>query len=181
MNTANPPAARRLVHPGRVRAERVTTALAPQQRRAMVWLPQGESLHDALVQAFTSLGALNGAFHLLGGTLAVAAYHVALPQADSRRAVEYGQAILIEGGAEVIRATGSFGQRVEGGPLLHIHGSLADGSGHGHGGHINPELCVAGPGGVRAILMLAVGFNQVSDEETGFSLFFPTTGVMSDA
>jgi predicted DNA-binding protein with PD1-like motif len=170
--------ARRLVHPGQVRAERVTTALAARQRRALVWLPEGETLHDALVQAFTSLGARTGAFYLLGGTLAVAAYHVALPQAESSRAVEYGQAILIEGGAGVVRATGSFGQRLEGGPLLHIHGSLADAAGHGHGGHINPELCVAGPGGIRAILMLAVGFNQGIDEETGFSLFFPVAGAI---
>ncbi len=173
--------ARRLVHPGRARAERVTTALAPRQRRALVWLPEGETLHDALVHAFTALRARSGAFYLLGGMLGVAAYHVALPQAGSERAVEYGQAILIEGGAVVVRATGSFGQRVEGGPLLHIHGSLADAAGRGHGGHINPELCVAGPGGVRAILMLAVGFSQSVDEETGFSLFFPTTGVMPDA
>lgn len=64
----------------------------------MVWLAEGEILHDALMQAITLLGALNGAFHLLGGTLAVAAYHVALPQAESRRAVEYGQPILIEWG-----------------------------------------------------------------------------------
>jgi len=170
-------ALRRQPHPGAARAERVTTALAAAPLRAMLWLPEGLTLHDALTQAFAARGARTGAFHLLGGTLAVAAYHVAVPHAGSQRAVEYGEANLIEGGARIVRATGSFGERVGGGPLLHIHASLSDAAGRGHGGHINPELCVVGAGGVRAILMLAVGFHQVADEETGFSLFFPNRGV----
>jgi hypothetical protein len=165
--------ARRLIHPGRARTNRIATAMAIAPRRVLVWLPAAQTLGEALLVAFTAQRATYGAFHLLGGRLDVAAYHVATPHTDSRRAVEYGPASFIEGGAQVVRATGSFGPTLEGGSLLHIHGSLADLQGHGHGGHLNPDRCVIGSPGVRAILMLAVGFSQVDDEETGFRIFFP--------
>lgn len=165
--------ARRVLHPGRTRPDRIATAMGHAARRALVWLPEGMSLHDAVTGAFRSLAAEAGAFHLLGGRLATAVYHVATPDAASRRAVEYGAPIFIEGGAAIIRATGSYGETLSGAALLHIHGNLADRDNRAHGGHINPELCVTAPGGVRAILMLSVGFKQVADRETDFSLFFP--------
>jgi hypothetical protein len=52
--------------------------------------------------------------------------------------------------------------------------------GRAHGGHISPQLCVVGPGGVRAILMLNVGFKQAIDRETRYSLFFPYSEVTTD-
>ena len=139
----------------------------------MAWLQGGETLNAALVQAYTRFGVRAGAFYLLGGRLSTAAYHTAGPQPASARAVEYGAPTLIPGGATIIRATGSYGDDLSGSPLLHIHGALADNDARAHGGHINPELCVVGPEGVRAILMLTIGFKQVVDRETQFSLFFP--------
>ena len=164
---------RRILHPGKARADRVATAMGPRPRRAMAWLAGGQTMHAALVQAYTRFGVRAGAFYLLGGRLSTAAYHVAGPQTASARAVEYGPPTLITGGATIIRATGSYGDDLSGSPLLHVHGALADDSGRAHGGHINPDLCIIGPDGVRAIMMLTVGFKQVVDPETHFSLFFP--------
>jgi len=168
-------ATRRVLHPGHARAERVATAASPRAQRALTWLGEGETLKAALVGAFTALGVRAGAFHLLGGRLAVAAYHTAVPTEASARAVEYGTPIEIPGGADILRATGSFGDDLEGAPLVHVHGGLSDADGRTHGGHMNPDLCVIGAGGVRAILMASVGFRQVVDRETHFSLFFPTS------
>jgi hypothetical protein len=169
--------ARRTLHPGPPRPERVAVAVAPRPRRALVWLPEGQTLHDSLVSAFARFGVRSGILQLLGGDLSAAVYHVAVPRDDSVRAAEYGPPTRIEGGASVMRATGSYGEDLSGLPLLHIHGVLADATGRAHGGHISPIMCVVGPGGVRAILMLTVGFKQVVDRETRFSLFFPYSEV----
>jgi predicted DNA-binding protein with PD1-like motif len=174
-------AVRRMLQPGKPRPDRVAGAMAPRPRRALVWLKPCRSLHDSLTAAFARFGVRAGAFQLLGGELSTAAYHVAVPRQDSIRAVEYGPPIELAQGARVVRATGSFGEDLSGAPLLHIHGVLAEADGRAHGGHISPGLCIVGPGGVRAILLLTVGFRQVIDRETRFSLFFPFSEVTSHA
>ena len=170
-------AARRTLQPGPPRADRATVAVAPRPRRALVWLPEGETLHNSLVSAFARFGVRAGAFQLLGGYLSSAVYHVAVPRDESVRAAEYGPPIQIEGGARLVRATGSYGEDLSGLPMLHIHGVLAEPTGRAYGGHVNPLLCVVGPGGVRANLLLTVGFKQVVDRETRYSLFFPYSEV----
>ena len=170
-------AARRTLQPGPPRADRAAVAVAPRPRRALVWLPEGETLHNSLVSAFARFGVRAGAFQLLGGHLSSAVYHVAVPRDESVRAAEYGPPIQIEGGARLVRATSSYGEDLSGLPLLHIHGVLAEPTGRAYGGHVNPLLCVVGPGGVRANLLLTVGFKQVVDRETRYSLFFPYSEV----
>jgi hypothetical protein len=164
---------RRTLHPGKVRAERVVTAVGENPRRAMAWLPEGQTLHEAVVPVYRHFGARAGAFYLLGGRLSAARYHVAKPTSEGARVVEYGPPVDIEGGAIVVRITGSYGDDVSGRPLVHMHGVLAGPGGRAHGGHISPDGCVVGPGGVRAIVMLTVGFKQVADSETRFPTFFP--------
>ena len=166
---------RRALHPGKVRAERVVTAVGERPRRAMAWLPEGRTLHEAVVPVFRRFGARGGAFYLLGGRLSAARYHVAKPISGSDRIVEYGPPIDIEGGAMVVRITGSYGDDLSGSSLVHMHGVLASAGGRAHGGHISPDVCVVGPGGVRAIVMLTVGFKQVADPETHFPTFFPSS------
>jgi predicted DNA-binding protein with PD1-like motif len=170
-------AARRTLQPGPPRADRAAVAVAPRPRRALVWLPEGETLHNSLVSAFARFGVRAGAFQLLGGYLSSAVYHVAVPRDESVRAAEYGPPIQIQGGARLVRATGSYGEDLSGLPLLHIHGVLAEPTGRAYGGHVNPMLCVVGPSGVRANLLLTVGFKQVVDRETRYSLFFPYSEV----
>jgi predicted DNA-binding protein with PD1-like motif len=172
-------AARRIIQPGSPRADRVMVALAPRPRRALVWLPEGQTLHVALVSAFARFGVRAGALQLLGGLLSEAAYHVAVPSPGSLRAADYGPPIALGSGTRLVRATGSYGEDLSGSPLLHIHGVLAEPTGRGHGGHIAPQRCVVGPGGVRAILLLTVGFRQMIDRETRFSLFFPFSEAMT--
>jgi predicted DNA-binding protein with PD1-like motif len=173
--------ARRVIHPGKPRAERVLGAIALRPRRAMVWLPETRSLYDGLVASFARFDVRAGALQLLGGNFAAAAYHVAFPTPDSVRAAEYGPPIPLAKGTRLIRASGSFGEDLSGRPLLHIHGVLADPTGRVHGGHIAPERCIVGPEGVRAILLLSVGFKQSVDRETGYSLFFPFSEVPGNA
>ena len=71
--------ARRILQPGPPRADRVSVAVVRRPRRALVWLPEGRTLHDALVTAFARFGVRAGALALLGGELSAAAYHVAVP------------------------------------------------------------------------------------------------------
>jgi predicted DNA-binding protein with PD1-like motif len=139
----------------------------------MLWLPEGRTLYEALVAAFARFGVRAGALQLLGGDLSAAAYHMAVPMPDSERAADYGPPVQLKGITRLVRATGSYGEDLAGRPLLHIHGVLAEADGRAHGGHIAPERCVVGAHGVRAILLLSVGFKQAVDRETRYSLFFP--------
>ncbi|WP_292022248.1 MULTISPECIES: PCC domain-containing protein [unclassified Brevundimonas] len=166
---------RRVVHPGTSRFGRVMTASGDQSRQSLGSIREGETLQAGIERLFAALGESFGGFRLIGGRLSQAHYHVAKPRADSERAVEYGAAIQIEGGAAVVAASGSFGPSVSGAPLLHLHGALADDQGRGHGGHLNVDRCVAGPGGVRVHLMTGSGFRQAADPETRFSTFFPVS------
>src|SRR3954466_3276827 len=102
-------AARRTLQQGSPRADRVTVAVSPRPRRALVWLPEGQTLYSSLVSAFARFGVRAGALQLLGGYLSAAVYHVAVPREDSVRAAEYGPPIQIDGGARLVRATGSYG------------------------------------------------------------------------
>jgi hypothetical protein len=147
--------------------------MGPAPRRVMTWLAEGLTLQGALVESYARLDARAGAFELLGGVLSVAAYHVTAPQTDSLRVAEYGPPTTIPGGAALIHGSGSFGDALSGSPMVHIHAAFADESGRTHGGHVNPDLSVIGPGGVRALLILAVGFRQVADRQTLFPLFVP--------
>lgn len=171
---------RRVVHPGASRFGRVMTASGEQSRQTLGYVHEGESLQTGIERLFATLGERFGGFRLIGGRLDEAYYHVAKPREDSVRAVEYGAPIHIEGGAAVIAASGSFGPSVSGQPLLHLHGALADDQGRGHGGHLNVERCIAGPGGVRVHLMTGSGFRQAADPETRFSTFFPVSEYSHD-
>ncbi|WP_395943879.1 PCC domain-containing protein [Brevundimonas sp.] len=166
---------RRVVHPGASRFGRVLTAVGEHSRQSLGSIHEGETIQVGVERLFAALGEVAGGFRLIGGRLDQAFYHVAKPRDDSPRAVEYGAPIQIEGGAAVVAASGSFGPSLSGKPLLHLHGALADDQGRGHGGHLNVEQCVAGPGGVRVHLMTGSGFRQAADPETRFSTFFPVS------
>jgi len=167
--------ARRVRHPGASRFGRVLTAVGEHSRQALGFIQPGETIQGGVERLFVEMGATAGGFRLIGGRLAQAYYHVAGPRSDSARAVEYGAAIAIDGEALVVAASGSFGPSVDGKPLLHLHGALADAQGQGHGGHLNVERCIAGAGGVHVHLMAGSGFRQAADPETRFSTFFPVS------
>jgi hypothetical protein len=164
---------RRVLHPGKPRPDRVAMAVAASPRRALAWLAEGQSLHAAVVGAFAALGAEAGSFELLGGMMAVAAYHVTGPQTESRRVAEYGPPTIMSGVVRLIHATGSFGLDLSGVKMVHIHGSFADAAGRPCGSHVNQHESIIGPGGVRAILVAGPGYRQIDDRETLFPLFFP--------
>jgi predicted DNA-binding protein with PD1-like motif len=162
---------RRVLHPGKPRPDRVAAAVGVP-RRALAWLPEGLSLHAAVVGAFAAMGAEGGSFELLGGVMAVAAYHVTGPT-ESRRVADYGPPTVLSGAVRLIHATGSFGLDLSGVPMVHIHGSFADADGRARGSHVNQHESVIGPGGVRAVLVAGPGYRQIDDRETLFPLFFP--------
>ncbi|GAA0627544.1 hypothetical protein GCM10009422_25660 [Brevundimonas kwangchunensis] len=171
---------RRVLQPGPARYGRVLTALGAQGRQLLGSIHEGESLESGLVRLFAETGEASGTFRLLGGALSEAWYHVALPDPDSPRAVDYGAPIHVEGGAWLIGGSGSFGPSVKGGPLIHLHGALAATDGRGHGGHLNNGKCIVGAGGVRVLMHLGAGFSQAADPETGFSTFFPQSETSHD-
>lgn len=171
---------RRVLQPGPARHGRVLTALGQQGRQLLGSIGEGESLESGLIRLFAEAGEASGTFRLLGGALGDAFYHVALPDPDSPRAVDYGAPIHIEGGAWLIGGSGSFGPSVNGGPLIHLHGALAAIDGRGHGGHLNNGKCIVGAGGVRVLMHLGAGFSQAADPETGFSTFFPQSETSHD-
>lgn len=174
-------APRHVRQPGPPRAARVETAVVPQTGRALVSLPPGATLFDALARAFGRYDQTHGAFVLLGGELGVAAYHTGgwLPHDPGR--VGYGPAKHVAGPVQVVHGHGSFGRSLAGQPFVHVHAAFAEADGRLHAGHLPPETCTVGPGGLRALLTFGAGFAQVADAETGFVLFVPQARAGCDA
>ncbi|MEJ1977071.1 MAG: DUF296 domain-containing protein [Acetobacteraceae bacterium] len=166
--------ARRLQQPGPPRPDRVSTATTVQVRRVLAWLPGEQTLQDGVAALFASHGARHGAFELLGGGLSSALYMTSVPNPGGVQVATYGPQTVVNL-ARLVRATGSYGPDLAGLPMMHVHAILAEPDGRAHAGHLVPDACVAGPAGLRALLTIGVGFAQIADAETAFSLLFPVS------
>jgi hypothetical protein len=141
----------------------------------------GWPLGEAIDTLFQTLPGRSGGFRILGGVLAKAAYHLATPHRGSRRVIEYGTPMMIDGPALIIVASGCHGASVRNTPFTHLHGVLADRHGAAHGGHINVRQSIVGTEGIALLVFTGVGFAQIEDRETTFTTFVPVAQELADA
>lgn len=163
-------------HPGPRAAERCTIRVAPSAHQIRLWIAPGTSLFDGLIEALIGHGYGHASILLFDGDLAEAYFHVARPDPATERVVAYGPAIGIPGGARIVSANATLGHKADGQPIVHCHGVLMDREGGLYGGHLPPETCIVGNGGVFgwAVVSKDGGFVQRFDPETQFPLLFPT-------
>jgi len=82
-----------------------------------------EKIHNGVV--LSGIGSLNGATYLNP-----------VPIAEKKAGYGYGKAIVLPGPIELVGMSGVICQGEEEEILLHIHCSLSDQYGNGHGGHL---------------------------------------------
>lgn len=163
-------------HPGPLAGERRTSHEAASADQFRLWITPGSTLFEGLAASVIEHGFDHASIQLFDGELAEAYIHVPGPDPTNERAVAYGPAIRLEGGAHLVSANVTLGHSADGKPLLHCHAVLLDRQGGMHGGHLPTEICVVGEGGVFGwgIVSEDRGFVQKYDPETLFTLLFPT-------
>jgi len=99
-------------------------------------LTPGEDVLEGL-QAACAKASINNGIVLSGiGSLNGAAYYNPIPIAGKKAGYGYGEAIMLRGPIELLSMSGMICQGEDGETLLHIHCSLSDQYGNGHGGHL---------------------------------------------
>lgn len=153
---------------------RIAMAVAPGGQ-FRVTLAEGEDYLTGLTQALADRGVTSAAIQVLGGCFAEMQYLTGQPDDSGQRVATYGAPTLLEGPVTIIGGNAILGHDADGEPLLHSHIVVADNQGQIHGGHVPPEVCPAGPGGVRVLVtvMAGGGFQVAPDEETNYSIFQP--------
>lgn len=163
-------------HPGPAAAERCTSRVASSSDQLRLWIAPAATLFDGLVEAVIGHGYGHACIQLFDGALSEAFFHFARPDPAGERAIAYAPAMKIVGGARIVTANVTLGHKADGQPIVHCHGVLMDRQGGLYGGHLSPETCVVGAGGVFgwAIVSKDGGFVQRHDPETLFPLLMPT-------
>jgi predicted DNA-binding protein with PD1-like motif len=163
-------------HPGPAVAERCTSRVATSADQLRIWIAPASTLFDGLIEAVIEHGYGHANIQLFDGELAEANFHVARPDPAGERAIAYAPVMKIAGGARIVTANVTLGHKADGQPIVHCHGVLMDRHGGLYGGHLAPETCVVGEGGVFgwAIVSKDGGFVQRHDPETLFPLLVPT-------
>lgn len=168
------PRPRTIIHPGRFNPVRIHSRHAARGRHFRLSLQPGLTLFEALVGPLHELGVRSASTTILGGWFDDVWYCVAPPEPTGRTVVGYseprraGRAYLVFGNA-------TLGKSINGGALVHCHGTLLTGTGTVRGGHILPESAVIGPQEIAVLATAFDGFElqQAFDPETHMPLFQP--------
>ena len=144
-------------------------------RQFRIVLAEGEDYLTGLTQALAGRDITSAAIQVLGGTFASMQYMTGQPDDSGQRVATYGAPTSLEGPVRIIGGNAILGHGPDGQPLLHSHIVVVDNQGQIHGGHVPPEVCPAGPGGITVLAseMQDGGFQVAPDEETNYSIFQP--------
>ena len=166
---------RRLEQPGPAsEPRRIARAVTPGGQ-FRVTLGEGEDYLTGLTRVLAARDIASAAIQVLGGAFASMQYLTGQPDDSGQRVATYGAPTALEGPVKIIGGNAILGHDAEGQPLLHSHIVVVDRQGRIHGGHVPPEVCPAGPGGITALVTAMVdgGFQVGPDEETNYSIFQP--------
>lgn len=169
---------RRLTHPGEASLPRREVVLASAARDFRVQLPEGLELLEGLSTALEAQGISAAGIQFIGGTFSRLAYLTGQPDASGERVATYGQPTHLEGPVRLLGANAILGRDKAGRALLHCHAVLVDREGHLHGGHLPPDACIVGPGGLTGFVTAHEGaaFRVAEDAETNYAIFQPAAG-----
>ncbi|GAB5467255.1 MAG: hypothetical protein Kilf2KO_02850 [Rhodospirillales bacterium] len=162
-------------HPGPPLEPRRLSLQAESAGEYRVRLAPGSELHAAVIAAAVDLGLVQATVSLLSGSFDRFSYLTGQPDASGQRLATYGAPTLLDGPVTLIGANGLIGSDPEGRALFHCHCVVADAQGQVHGGHLPPEACVVGAGGLTLHLLglAKAGFRVAYDSETNYPIFHP--------
>lgn len=161
-------------HPGPASDVRVSIVRFERGLAFMRLVPEGARVSEVIEDVLASHRGSGGMVRL-HGRIGAGSFCTAPPDPLGAYVIRYGVPVPVAPGSIILSADGSCGFDAEGGPCIHLHGVVATPDGQVVGGHLLPETCVAGPGGLLARFSFAAGatFLRSPDAESGLSLLRP--------
>lgn len=169
-----PPRPSTIVHPGPCGAVRIDHMQAARGRHVRLCLPQGCSLHDAIVEGLSSVDVRNASMTLLDGDLEQLSFCLARPDPTGKRVAVYGAPEVIRS-ARFIFGNATLGKSPTGAPVIHCHAVFRTADGAIRGGHLLTEQTIVGASPVKVVATAIDGFDlRIGfDEETRMPLLRP--------
>ena len=170
------PRPRTIVHPGPYSAVRIEHMQSGRARHFRLCLPQGRSIHDAIVESLSSVGVESASMTLLHGDLSELAFCLARPDFTGRVVATYG-ALEVAHSAQFIFGNATLGKLPEDTPVIHCHAAFRLTDGSVRGGHLLTDKSIVGASPVIVVATSLDGFDLrlAVDEETQMPLLRPQT------
>ncbi len=114
----------------------IKTAQGNIKRIVAARMSPGEDVLLGLEKICADYGIKDGIILTAIGSLDGAQFFNPVPLKDKKAGYGYGEPIILRGPIELVSMSGMICHNDEGETLLHIHYSLSDQHGTGHGGHV---------------------------------------------
>lgn len=165
---------RTIVHPGPYGTVRIEHMRAERGRHFRLALPQGRSLHAAIVEALASVDVHNASMTLLNGDLETLSFCLAKPDGTGLVVATYTAPIVIRS-ARFIFGNATLGKSAAGAPVIHCHAAFRTAEGDVRGGHVLTERTIVSRHPMTVVATALDGFDlRISyDEETRMPLLRP--------
>lgn len=176
--TKDPSADKRLVptvrHPGPRQSARLSFVRVSRAPGERFTIPEGQDLFTAIHSRLDAIGAEGAAFRLVSGEFAKITLMTGGAGENGMPIAFHGPHALAAPARILAGAAGS-GRDENGDRFSHCHAVFRDENELCVGGHLLPDLAIAGPSGVTVEIAPILGgiFHRRFDPETRFDLFHP--------
>lgn len=161
---------RSIRHPGPVSPERIA-AVPCRALPVTLTLKPGQSVNQAVAEAFSAVGAAGGYIRLRNAAMSPMRYVIPAASPDGKHAAWYSDTFAPEG-VTVTEDAGLIAGSRDGEPFLHCHGQWRTSDGALRMGHLLPlESELAEPVDAEAWAIFGAKFDVRDDAETNFRLF----------
>lgn len=171
MARADLPPAHKMKHPGQANPSRLDYVEIPEVISDHVILPAGENLHDAIIKAAKSLGAVCGTASINGGAFSKTRFTTGGPAREGK-AANYTFIRDIEN-REILMGTCSFGYSEDAPHYVHCHARFVSGEQSSEmGGHLfSPDCIISEPISAQMNVFIGASITKRASEETLHAIF----------
>lgn len=151
----------------------IATAQGNFKRVIALRMSPGEDLLLGIQKVCDDYNIQNGVIVSGMGSLDGAQFFNPVPLKDKKAGYGYSEATILRGPIELVGMSGMIGHGADGEILLHVHYSLSDQHGTGHGGHVIEGNKILMTADIVIAEMEGVDLLRAYDEELEVFLFTP--------